>query len=48
MLGGMKLNLHHAEDLNLLRGHVASERRALQRDRYRAVLLVAQDGTRRR
>ena len=43
MLGGMKLTLHHADDLDRLRAHVASERRALQRDRYRAVLLVADD-----
>ena len=43
MLGRMKLTLHHADDLDRLRQHVAAERRALQRDRYRAVLLVAED-----
>jgi transposase len=39
----MKLSLHHADDLDLLRERVAAEREALQRDRYRAVLLVAAD-----
>lgn len=43
MLWRMKLALHHPDDLARLRGHVAAERRALQRDRYRAVLLVAED-----
>jgi transposase len=37
----MKLNLHQPDDLDRLRECVASERQALQRDRYRAVLLVA-------
>ncbi len=41
MLGGMELALHHPDDLEQLRRHVALERHALQRDRYRAVLLVA-------
>lgn len=41
MFGDMKLLPHHPEDLDRLRHHVATERRALQRDRYRAVLLVA-------
>jgi len=41
MLGGMKLMLHQPEDLDRLRELVSGERRALQRDRYRAVLLVA-------
>jgi transposase len=44
MLGGMKLALHHPDDLERLRRHVAAERQALQRDRYRAVLLVAEEG----
>ena len=44
MLGGMKLALHQPEDLERLRRQVAVERHALQRDRYRAVLLVAEDG----
>jgi transposase len=39
----MKLMLHDPDDLDRLRGHVAAERHVLQRDRYRAVLLVAQD-----
>ena len=39
----MKLTLHHPEDLDQLRQLVAAERQALQRDRYRAVLLVAED-----
>lgn len=39
----MRLTLHHPDDLDRLRQHVATERRALQRDRYRAVLLVADD-----
>lgn len=43
MLGGMRLTLHDAGDLDRLRRLVAGERGALQRDRYRAVLLVAQD-----
>ena len=43
MLGGMKLALHQPEDLERLRRHVAVEPHALQRDRYRAVLLVAED-----
>lgn len=42
MLGGMKLALHRPDDLERLRRCVAAERRALQRDRYRAVLLVAE------
>ena len=41
ILGRMKLALHHPDDLDRLRVHVSSERDALQRDRYRAVLLVA-------
>lgn len=36
----MKLTPHRPDDLDRLRQHVACERRALQRDRYRAVLLV--------
>ncbi len=44
MLSGMKLALHQPDDLDRLRRHVAAERQALQRDRYRAVLLVAEDG----
>ena len=44
MLGGMKLALHQPEDLDRLRRHAAAERQALQRDRYRAVLLVAEHG----
>lgn len=43
MLGGMKLALHHPDDLERLRRHAAAERQALQRDRYRAVLLVAEE-----
>ena len=43
MLLRMKLTLHHPEDLNRLRERVAAERQALQRDRYRAVLLVAHE-----
>ncbi len=43
MLGGMRLTLHQPDDLDRLRHHVTTERRALQRDRYRAVLLVADD-----
>jgi len=43
MLGRMKLTLHQPDDLDRLRQQVAGERRALQRDRYRAVLLVAED-----
>jgi transposase len=43
MLCCMKLMLHDPDDLDRLRGHVAAERHVLQRDRYRAVLLVAQD-----
>lgn len=39
----MKLTLHSPEDLDQLRQLVAAERQALQRDRYRAVLLVAED-----
>jgi transposase len=39
----MELQLHDPDDLERLRQRVASERRALQRDRYRAVLLVAED-----
>jgi transposase len=45
MLGGMKLSLHQPDDLDRLRSHVAAERQALQRDRYRAVLLVAEQGS---
>jgi transposase len=37
----MKLSLHQPDDLDRLRERVAAEREALQRDRYRAVLLVA-------
>lgn len=37
----MKLTLHFPEDLDRLRQRVAAERQALQRDRLRAVLLVA-------
>lgn len=37
----MKLSLHQRDDLDRLRELVADEREALQRDRYRAVLLVA-------
>ena len=44
MLGGMKLSLHEPADLERLRRRVAGERHALQRDRYRAVLLVAEAG----
>ena len=43
MLCCMKLTLHHPNDLDRLRERVSAERHALQRDRYRAVLLVAQD-----
>jgi len=43
MLCCMKLTLHHPDDLDRLRQRVCAERHALQRDRYRAVLLVAQD-----
>ena len=43
MLGRMKLTLHQPDDLDRLRQQVAGGRRALQRDRYRAVLLVAED-----
>jgi transposase len=43
MLGGMKLALHHPDDLEQLRRRVSGERHALQRDRYRAVLLVAEE-----
>ena len=39
----MKLIFHQPDDLDRLRELVATERQALQRDRYRAVLLVAQD-----
>ncbi len=39
----MKLVLHHREDLDRLRQLVATECQALQRDRWRAVLLVAED-----
>ena len=42
MLEGMKLSLHQPDDLGRLRRRVADERQALQRDRYRAVLLVAE------
>lgn len=44
MLGGMKLSLHRPDDIECLRRHVAGERGALQRDRYRAVLLVVEEG----
>lgn len=37
----MKLIPHQPDDLDRLRERVANERQALQRDRYRAVLLVA-------
>ncbi|MDB5297964.1 MAG: hypothetical protein JWO31_3947 [Phycisphaerales bacterium] len=43
MLGGMKLALRQPGDLDRLRGLAAAERQALQRDRYRAVLLVAEE-----
>lgn len=43
MLGRMRLALHHPEDLERLRQRVAAERVALQRDRLRAVLLVAEE-----
>ena len=43
MLGGMRLTLHQPEDLERLRRHVAVERHALQRDRCRAVLLIAEE-----
>ena len=43
MLWCMKLTLHQPDDLDRLRERVRAERHALQRDRYRAVLLVAQD-----
>lgn len=39
----MRLTLRHPDDLNRLRQHVAAERDARQRDRYRAVLLVLDD-----
>jgi len=39
----MKLTLHHPDDLDRLRERVSAERHALQRDRYRAVLVVVQD-----
>ena len=35
--------LHSAGDLDQLRQRVAAERHALQRDRWRAVLLVAEE-----
>ena len=44
MLGGMKLAPHQPDDLDRLRRHVAAVRQALQRARYRAVLLVAEEG----
>lgn len=37
----MHVRLHHSDDVDHLRRLVAAERRALQRDRYRAVLLAA-------
>jgi transposase len=43
MLGTMKLSLHRPDDVERLRRRVAGERDAPQRDRYRAVLLVAGD-----
>ena len=43
MLYRMKLMLHHPGDLDRLRERVSAERHALQRDRCRAVLLVAQE-----
>jgi transposase len=43
MLGRMKLELHHPDDLGQLRERVSAEHNALQRDRFRAVLLVAAD-----
>jgi transposase len=42
MLGDMTIQLHHPEDLEHLRQRVAWEKNAKQRDRYRAVLLVAE------
>jgi transposase len=39
----MKLALHQPDDIDRLRSLVAVERQALQRDRYRAVLLVAEE-----
>jgi len=42
-LAGMRLTLHRPDDLERLRGRVAGERDARQRDRYRAVLLVLDD-----
>jgi transposase len=39
----MKLTLHRPNDLDRLCELVATERQALQRDRYRAVLLVADE-----
>jgi transposase len=47
MLGRMKLALHQPEDLDRLRERVSAERGALQRDRYRAVLLVAAEALER-
>ncbi len=44
MLVGMKLALRDPDDVERLRRLVAAERHALQRDRYRAVLLVAEGG----
>ena len=44
MLDAMRLALHHPEDLEWLRRHVALERHAPQRDRYRAVLVVVEEG----
>ena len=43
MLCCMKLTLHHPDDLDGLRKRVSAERHALPRDRYRAVLLIAQE-----
>lgn len=39
----MDVVLHTPQDLIELREHVGRERRAMQRDRYRAVLLVAEE-----
>lgn len=43
MLAYMRLMLHRPEDADLLRHRVAGERDALQRDRFRAVLLVVEE-----
>ena len=38
----MRVELHHVQDLDRLRQLVRDERKAIQRDRYRVVLLAAQ------